>query len=58
MAGKGGISAVIIFIGTTFVSTLLAVLKLNRYNPLVLMGFVGGVVKGAILDDAADYGRA
>ncbi len=50
MTGKGGISAVIIFIGITFVSTILSVLEINRYNPLALMGFAGGVSEGAVLE--------
>ncbi len=50
MTGKGGISAVIVFIGITFVGTILSLLKLNRYNPLALMGFSAGVGEDAVLE--------
>lgn len=37
MTGKGGLSAIFIFILITFVPMVLSALRLNRYNPLALM---------------------
>ena len=37
ITGKGGVSAIIVFILFTFVSMFLSALNLNRYNPLALL---------------------
>ncbi len=41
ITGKGGISAIIVFILFTFVSMFLSALNLNRYNPLALLNMAG-----------------
>lgn len=50
MTGKGGISAVIVFVIVSFVGMILSFLEINRYNPLALMRFVGGVGEDAVLE--------
>ena len=39
MTGKGGISAILIFIAVTFIPSILSILKINRYNPLALTSY-------------------